>query len=184
MRLVAKWRLLLQCSRVWNGRYTGKVRRAIFCACEEAIRELSNEVTPEHLLLGLLRADQSLGSRVGLPTIDRIRSGLTRTRYGRGTAAIGLALSEAGRSVILKAGEEREHFAHRHTGTEHLLLGILRSASAAATMLERRGLTVDRVNQLIKQQSLIVEWRELSGVKARCRPSLTKSQAMAFTTGQ
>jgi len=75
------------------------------------------------------------------------------------------------------AREEREHFGHRHTGTEHLLLGVLRSASVAATMLERRGLTVDRVHQLIRQQSLIIEWRELSGVKAQ-RPSLTKSQAI------
>ena len=177
MRFVSKWSLAFQCSAVWNGRYTRKVRRAIFCACEEAIRELCNEVTPEHLLLGLLQADQSLGSRLGLSTIDRVRNELTKMRHERRTASSGLALSEGARSVVLMAREEREHFVHRHTGTEHLLLGVLRSASVAATMLERRGLTVDRVHQLIRQQSLIIEWRELSGVKAQ-RPSLTKSQAI------
>ena len=73
------------------------------------------------------------------------------------------------------AGEEREHLCHRHTGTEHLLLGILRSASVAATLLEKRGLTVDRVHQVIRQQSLIVESGEVSRAKATSWSWLTNS---------
>ena len=61
----------------------------------------------------------------------------------------GLALSNTAREAILLAAEERERFGHKHTGTEHLLLGIIRGSSDAAKMLERRGLTIDRARDLV-----------------------------------
>jgi len=88
---------------------------------------MSKEVTSEHLLVGLLRADQSLAARCGL-TIDWVRNEVTKApREFR--VATGLALSEAAKQVIMLAAEEREHLCHKHTGTEHLLLGIIRSGS-------------------------------------------------------
>jgi ATP-dependent Clp protease ATP-binding subunit ClpC len=157
MRFLSKWSLLLQCSAAGMVRYTKKARRVVFYASEQAIRDMSNEVTPQHLLVGLLRADESLAARFGLPTIDLVRNELTRTPHER-RPATGLALSEAARRVILLAAEEREHLRHKRTGTEHLLLGIIRSGSDAARMLERRGLTIDRVRHLVSQQSLAVGW--------------------------
>jgi ATP-dependent Clp protease ATP-binding subunit ClpC len=138
-------------------RYTKKARRVVFYASEQAIRDMSNEVTPQHLLVGLLRADESLAARFGLPTIDLVGNEFTKTPHER-RLATGLALSEAGRQVILLAAEEREHLCHKHTGTEHLLLGIIRSGSDAARMLEQRGLTIDRVRHLVSQQSQAVGW--------------------------
>lgn len=148
MRFLSKWRLLLQCSPAGMIRYTKKARRVVFYACEQAIRDMSNEVTPQHLLAGLLRADESLAARFGLPTIDLINNELRKTPF-EPRPATSLALSEAARQVILLATAERERLCHRHTGTEHLLLGIIRSGSDAARMLEQRGLTIDRVRHLV-----------------------------------
>jgi hypothetical protein len=62
MRFLSKWSLLLQCSAAGMVRYTKKARRVVFYASEQAIRDMSNEVTPQHLLVGLLRADSRLVS--------------------------------------------------------------------------------------------------------------------------
>jgi len=122
MRLLSKWKLLLQCSRAGMVRYTAKARRTIFYACDQAIQEMSNEVTPECLLVGLLRADKSLPARLGIPTVDSMRNELATNRHQR-QPATELVLSQAARHVIVLAAEEREQFSHKHTGTEHLLLG-------------------------------------------------------------
>jgi ATP-dependent Clp protease ATP-binding subunit ClpC len=140
-------------------RYTTKARRVVFYACEQALHEISKEVTPEHLLVGLLRADQSLAARFGLPTIALVHNELTKTPHER-RLETGLALSDAATRVISLAAEEREHLFHKHIGTEHLLLGIIRGGSDAARVLERRGLTIDRVRDLVSQQSLAVEWEK------------------------
>jgi len=143
-------------------RYTKKARRVVFCACEQAFRESSKEVTAEHLLVGLLRTDQSLAARCGL-TIDRVRKELTKAPHECRTAT-GLALSDTAREAILLAAEEREHLGHKHTGTEHLLLGIIRGGSNAARMLEQRGLTIDRARHVVSQQSQCVEWEKAEPV--------------------
>ncbi len=153
---------IFQCSASGMVRYTRKARRVVFYACEQAVREMSKEVTSEHLLVGLLRADQSLAARCGL-TIDWVRNEVTKApREFR--VATGLALSEAAKQVIMLAAEEREHLCHKHTGTEHLLLGIIRSGSDAARMLEQRGLTIDRARHVVSQQSQCVEWEKAEPV--------------------
>jgi len=164
MRFLSKWSLLLQCSAVGMVRYTKKARRVVFYASEEAMRDMSNEVTPQHLLVGLLRADESLAARFGL-TVDRVPKELTKAPHECRTAT-GLALSDTAREAILLASEEREHFGHKHTGTEHLLLGIIRGGSDAARMLEQRGLTIDRARDLVSQRSLAVGWEKAEPVLA------------------
>ena len=164
MRLFSRWSLLLQCSAAGMIRYTKKARRVVFCACEQAFRESSKEVTAEHLLVGLLRTDQSLAARCGL-TIDRVPKELTKAPHECRTATR-LALSDTAREAILLASEEREHFGHKHTGTEHLLLGIIRGGSNAARMLEQRGLTIDRARDLVSQRSVAVEWEKAEPVLA------------------
>lgn len=161
MRLFSKWRVLLQCSSAGMVRYTPKARLVVFRACEQAIREKSTVVTPEHLLVGLLRVDHALAARVGLPTMDAVPQGLTNISERQQVAAH-LALSEAARQVISLAAEERTHLTHKHTGTEHLLLGIIRSGSDAARILEHRGLSVDRIRHLIGNQKLTAGWERLA----------------------
>jgi ATP-dependent Clp protease ATP-binding subunit ClpC len=135
-------------------RYTKKARAVVFYAYEEANRERSKEVTAEHLLGGLLRADESLAARCGL-IINGVSEELTKAPRECRTAT-GLVLSDSARQAILLAAEEREHFGHKHTGTEHLLLGISRGSSDAAKTLEKRGLTINRVRNLVSHRSLAV----------------------------
>jgi len=55
---------------------------------------------------------------------------------------VDLPLSNKSKRVLAYAGEEWEHLAHRHIGTEHLFLGLLRS-SFAAHLLNEYGLTIE-----------------------------------------
>ena len=153
MSFLSKWKLLAQCSALGMARYTPKARRTIFYAADEAIQEMSNEVTPEHLLLGLLRADKSIHARLVVPTIDSIRKELATNRGHQRQSA--LILSRAAKRAIVFAAEEREHLSHKHTGTEHLFLGIIRAGSHAARVLEQRGITSDRVRQMLRNHKLI-----------------------------
>jgi ATP-dependent Clp protease ATP-binding subunit ClpC len=157
MRLLSKWTLVVQCSALGMVRYTKKARRVVFYAAEEAMRDMSNEVTPQHLLDGLLRADKPVAVRFGLPTIGWVHDELSNVRH-ESQKAIGLALSEGAEQVISIAAEERERLGHKHTGTEHLLLGILRSRSDAARLLHQQGVTIDRVRKLVSQHRLAIEW--------------------------
>jgi ATP-dependent Clp protease ATP-binding subunit ClpC len=122
------------------------------------MRDGSNLVTPEHLLLGLLRGDDALAARFGLAGIDSVGQQVTNISGAMPTASY-LTLSEAARQVMSCAREERQNLSHKHTGTEHLLLGISRSASSAAAALEQRGWSADRIRRLITSQSLTGGWQ-------------------------
>jgi ATP-dependent Clp protease ATP-binding subunit ClpA len=151
MGFLLNWKLLAQCSALGMVRYTVKARRTIFYAIDEALQDMSNEVAPEHLLLGLLRADRSLCARVLMPTFDSIRD---KHAANRGHQQSELVLSRAVKRAIFFAAQERERLCHRHTGTEHLVLGIIRTGSRAARALERQGITVGRVRKIIGEHNL------------------------------
>jgi len=152
MSFRSKWKLLAQSSAFGMVRHTVKARRTIFYAADEAIQDMSNEVTPEHLLLGLLRADESLRAHLVMPTIDLIRDELVP--IGPHERQSSLVFSRGARRVIVFAAQEREHLSHKHTGTEHLLLGIIRAGSHAAKVLQRHGITRDRVRQMLSHHEL------------------------------
>ncbi len=58
-------------------------------------------------------------------------------------------LSEAAIRAISFAADERNELLHKHTGTEHLLLGITRTGNSAASLLQRYDLDTERVRKLI-----------------------------------
>lgn len=153
MRFRSKWKLLAQCSALGMVRHTVKARRTIFYAADEAIQEMSNEVTPERLLLGLLRADESIRAHLVMPTIDSMRNELAANRPHERQSS--LVFSRSARRVIIFAAQEREHLSHKHTGTEHLLLGIIRAGSHAAKVLQQHGITRDRIRQMLSDHKLV-----------------------------
>ncbi len=153
MSFRSKWKLLAQSSTLGMVRYTVKARRTIFYAADEALREMSNEVTPEHLLLGLLRADESIRAHLVMPTIESMRNELAANRPHERQSS--LVLGRAARRVIIFAAQEREHLSHKHTGTEHLLLGIIRAGSHAAKVLQQHGITRDRVRRMLSNYKLV-----------------------------
>jgi ATP-dependent Clp protease ATP-binding subunit ClpC len=140
-------------------RYTEKARRVIFFARYEASQFGSPFIETEHLLLGLLREDKALTNRFlrSHTSVDSIRKqieGHTATREKVSTS-VDLPLSHECKRVLAYAAEEAERLSHKHIGTEHLLLGLLREEkSFAAEILHERGLRLSTIREeLTRQQS-------------------------------
>lgn len=127
-------------------KYTEKARRVIFFARYEASQLGSPLIETEHLLLGLIREDKSFASRF-LPrsatTVQDIRKeieGRTLVR-DKVSTSVDLPFSEESKRVLNCAAEESEKLFHKHIGTEHILLGLLREEkSVAAEILREHGL--------------------------------------------
>ncbi len=127
-------------------KYTEKARRVIFFARYEASQFGQPYIETEHLLLGLLREDKAFTTRflrashasVGL--IRRQVEAHTTIRESISTS-VDLPLSNESKRVLSYAGEEAQELGHKHVGTEHLLLGLLREEKCfAAQILHERGL--------------------------------------------
>ena len=130
--------------------YTEKARRVIFFARYEASQFGSPYIETEHLLLGLLREDKPLTVRflrsdAPLESIVKQIEEHTVIREKIATS-VDLPISDECKRVLAYAAEEAERLGHKHVGTEHLLLGLLREEKCfAAQILQERGLKLDSV---------------------------------------
>jgi ATP-dependent Clp protease ATP-binding subunit ClpC len=133
-------------------RYTEKARRVIFFARYEASQFGSPYIETEHLLLGLLREDKALTNRflrshASIESIRKQIEGRTTIREKVSTS-VDLPLSQECKRVLAYAAEEAERLSHKHIGTEHLLLGLLREEkSFAAEILHERGLRLSAIRE-------------------------------------
>lgn len=135
-------------------RYTEKARRVIFFARYEASQFGSPYIETEHLLLGLLREDKALANRFlrSQANIESIRKQIeTQTTVReKVSTSVDLPLSHECKRVLAYAAEEAERLNHKHIGTEHLLLGLLREEKCfAAEILHERGLRLSTVREEI-----------------------------------
>ena len=142
-------------------RYTEKARRVIFFARYEASQFGAAQIEAEHILLGLIREDKHLTTRFfnrSQSSVESIRKeieGRTILRE-RISTSVDLPLSLEAKRVLAFAAEESERLGHRHIGTEHLLLGLLREEnSIAAEILYDRGLRLSDIrHDLMRQANL------------------------------
>lgn len=142
-------------------RYTETARRVIFFARYEASQCGSSVIASEHILLGLLREDRALMRRFADPAQPgtQIRDEIEKVikRGERIATSVELPLSNESRKILNLAGEEADRLAHRHIGTEHILLGILRLPdSLAARLLIARGAKADAIREQIAKSSASV----------------------------
>jgi ATP-dependent Clp protease ATP-binding subunit ClpA len=134
-------------------RYTEKARRAIFFTRYEASQFGAEAIGAEHILLGLLREDKGLAIRFFShpeANIETIRKKIKASAglQERVSESIDLPLSDAAKRALAFAAEESELLGHRHIGTEHLLLGLLREeGSLAAGILAELGLRLADARQ-------------------------------------
>src|SRR5664279_5689817 len=116
-------------SRVFE-RYTEKARRVIFFARYEASQYGSPYMDTEHLLLGILREDKALTRRFlrspGTGEMIRRQIDAHTTIREQVPTSVDLPLSDEFKRILAYAAEEAELLAHKHIGTEHLFLGLLR----------------------------------------------------------
>ena len=135
-------------------KYTEKARRVIFFARYEASQFGSPYIETEHLLLGLLREDKALtnrflGSHAAVESIRKQIEGRTTIRE-RVSTSVDLPLSEQCKRVLTYAAEEAGRLSHKHIGTEHLLMGLLREEKClAAQILQERGLSLAAARETI-----------------------------------
>ena len=131
-------------------RFTERARRVIYFARYEASQFGSTRIETEHMLLGLIREDKNLTNRFlrNSSAIESLRKeieGRTTIREKISTK-LDLPLSEECKHILAYAAEEAALLNHRHLGTEHLLLGILREENClAAEVLKERGLRLEAI---------------------------------------
>jgi ATP-dependent Clp protease ATP-binding subunit ClpC len=138
-------------------RYTERARRVIFFARYEASQFGIAAIEVEHLLLGLIREEETListllGKRVSL---DFIREEIVaHTVPGKKiSTSVELPLTPALQRVLAYALEESEKLKHKHIGTEHMVLGLLREeGSLAANLLVKVGLSLESVREFLQKK--------------------------------
>src|ERR1700726_1834414 len=133
-------------------RYTEKARQVIFFARYEASQFGSPYIETEHLLLGLLREDKALTNRFlrSHASVESIRKQIEAhtTIREKVSTSVDLPLSHECKRVLAYSAEEAEPLSHRHIGTEHLLLGLLREEKCfAAEILHERGLRLSAIRE-------------------------------------
>jgi hypothetical protein len=137
-------------------RFTAKARRVIFFARYEASQFGSPYIETEHLLLGVLREHSGI-TRL-LPNADAasIRRQIETATPARTQipTSVDLPLSTEGKRVLAYGAEEAERLNHRHIGTEHLLLGLLRETNCfGAKLLVERGAVLTELRAQIGKQA-------------------------------
>ena len=162
-------------------RYTEKARRVIFFARYEASQFGSPYIETEHLLLGIIREDKKLANRFlhSHASVASIREQVEAhvTVREKTSTSIDLPLSNESKRVLAYAAEEAERLAHKHIGSEHLLLGLLREEKCfAAQILVERGVRLAEAREEIGRMAhelLTQEQRTRTGVLGELSPYLT-----------
>jgi ATP-dependent Clp protease ATP-binding subunit ClpC len=136
---------------MWQ-RFTERARRVVFFAQEEAGRLGENYVSTEHLLLGLVRENDSVAARIldrmGV-SLGRIRSEIER-QVTRGDGRLGqdMQLTPRAKRVIDLAYDEARQLNNNYIGTEHLLLGLIREGEGlAGRVLAKLGVDLERTRR-------------------------------------
>ena len=118
-------------------RFTQRARKVLSLAQEEAERMQHAHIGTEHLLLGLMREEGGVASRVlrdlGVrpDEVERIVERLTSANKRPGVQR--MDLSPATKRVLELAVEEARRLGHHYIGTEHLLLGLARYSEGVAS---------------------------------------------------
>jgi len=118
-------------------RFTDKARRTIILAREEAEKHQHEYLGTEHILLGILRDDEGLHSKIlknlGI-NFDHLRLEVERNLpKGTDTLTFGeIPFTPKARKVLELAVEEARLLNHNYVGTEHILLGLVREEEGIA----------------------------------------------------
>src|SRR4249920_1730125 len=130
-------------------RFTETARRALFFARFEVSELGGPAIEAEHLLLGILRADQGPAPRLFAAAGFSYSEARAAIQAHQGTGerlstSIEIPFTDEAKRVFERAQKEADRLDHPHIGNEHLLLGILHQESSfAAGLLRSHGLNLD-----------------------------------------
>jgi ATP-dependent Clp protease ATP-binding subunit ClpA len=138
-------------------RFTDRARRVVVLAQEESRRLGHKYIGTEHLLLGLVREGKGVAAQalnaLGI-SLEGVRAQVEEI-IGEGAADVPaghIPFTPRAKKVLELSLREALQLGHRHIGTEHLLLGLLREGEGvAAQVLVRQGLALDRVREKVTE---------------------------------
>lgn len=173
---------------MWQ-RFTEPARRVIFYAQEEAQTFGEGYVSTEHILLGLVRFDNTLAERVLQAMgcdLKQVRSEVTKQLPpGDGRPSQDMSLTPRAKRVIDMAYDEARNLNNNFIGTEHLLLGLIREGEGlAGRVLAKLGVRLDLTRQTVMahQEVKTIEYPDQSHTFASQAPSRqAESDARDFT---
>ncbi|MEO0142478.1 MAG: ATP-dependent Clp protease ATP-binding subunit [candidate division WOR-3 bacterium] len=136
-------------------RFTERVRKILHIAREEAIRFRNSFIEPEHLLLAMIKEGEGVGAMVlinlGVELGELQKAIENSIQIGSGTK-IDVTLGNDARVCLNFAMEEAKNLGHSYVGTEHLLLGIIRTErSIGAQILASMGIEYETAKNEIIQ---------------------------------
>jgi ATP-dependent Clp protease ATP-binding subunit ClpC len=167
-------------------RFTKHARQVLQLAQEEAVRLNHNYIGTEHLLLGLVREESGLASRIlreqgatGQEVsriVERMAPRNPRPPYGKPT------LTPRTKHVIELAVEEARKLSHPYIGTEHLLLGLVQEGEGiAAEVLRSLNIGMDKVRTETTKAILESQVQEKATKKKDSKTPLTDQLGFDLT---
>ena len=110
-------------------RYTPRARKVVVAAQEEARTASNAEITPEHLVLGLLSQPEGLGAKAILAqgvTFDTVRRTATAALPPAAEQLPALIpFDQRAKKALELTFREALRMGHNYVGTEHMLLALL-----------------------------------------------------------
>jgi ATP-dependent Clp protease ATP-binding subunit ClpC len=136
-------------------RFTERVRKILHLAHDEALRFKNNFIGTEHLLLAMIKEGEGVGAMVLINLgieVNELRKNIENSIQTGPGGKIDVPFSNESRVCLNYAMEEAKNFGHSYVGTEHLLLGIIRTPeSLGAQVLESIGVDYETVKNEIIQ---------------------------------
>jgi ATP-dependent Clp protease ATP-binding subunit ClpC len=136
-------------------RFTERVRKILHLARDEALRFKQSFIGTEHQLLAMIKEGEGVGSMVLINLgvdLNELRKNIEDSINMGPGGKIDVLLSNEARLCLNYAMEEAKNFGHSYVGTEHLLLGIIRTqGSLGAQILDSVGMDYDTVKNEIIQ---------------------------------
>ncbi len=136
-------------------RFTDRARKVMALANQEAQMLKHEYIAPEHILLGLIKEGSGVGANVlknlGIDlflarkkVMEIVPAGPNLVTYNS------LPQTPNAKKVIEETINAARDLGHNYVGTEHILMGILRTeANVAVSVLESMGLTKEAVREEI-----------------------------------
>ena len=130
-------------------KFSERARKVLTLAQDEAQRFGHTYIDAEHILLGLVREEEGIAAKVLINlgvSLSKLRSSLESTmEQSEKTSSGEIGLTSGAKKGIELAIDEARHLGHNYIGTEHLLLGLLREGSGAASeILSSFSVTLER----------------------------------------
>ncbi|MFI5275254.1 MAG: ATP-dependent Clp protease ATP-binding subunit [Candidatus Saccharimonadales bacterium] len=137
-------------------------------------------VGTEHLLLGLLAQDSSMGAKIledhGV-TLDRARMALNLTPKSLVISMGAKGLSETAKLTLKMAYDTAQDYAQEYCGTEHILYSILSQKNARATVLLRdMNVDVDALMNELEQFLNRQQYDDMDAVDSEGTPRQGKAK--------